>query len=377
MNLTKSQKKQHLKNFIVYSINKFNKIPSFYYLERVIGRRPNLIINELIQSKVIILTKKQEYLKTFRNKTTGNLICETTQREFKTKLVIDDIRDNFYYQKLKNLKAKPERKCKVVDMILSSVAETLQKTTIDGSPVSTDVIFKKGRFYSEYTNFEKSKRNRLKIDGEETSSIDIKSSVLQLMVKSGQFDDEKLLNDLNSEDFWSDMATRMGVSRRKLKKDFIKNIFGKQTKPKYYREYKSFFSKIFNIRSRHGYKMVYQLYQSLELDLMSEIYKTMILNKKDFLPMHDCIIVKNSDVKFVEELFKSYDINVDKEMKAETDQKQTITPSFKDRVMEIENNRKEMAIQKEENRVKAFSKIGDIINRPMNIKLDEDGRIIN
>jgi hypothetical protein len=110
---------------------------------------------------------------------------------------------------------------------------------------------------------------------------------------------------------------------------------------------------------------------------MSEIYKTMILNKKDFLPMHDCIIVKNSDVKFVEELFKSYDINVDKEMKAETDQKQTITPSFKDRVMEIENNRKEMAIQKEENRVKAFSKIGDIINRPMNIKLDEDGRIIN
>lgn len=375
MNLTKTEKKQHLIDFIVYSISNFNKIPSYYYLERILGRRPEQKIDELIQSGEIELTiQKKVY--SFKNELTGDKITCSRKREYKTKLVVEDIKNNFYYNKLKNMDKNPNKKCKIVDMLLNTIAETLQKTTIDGSPVSTDVIFKKGRFYSEYTNFEKSKRNRLKIDGEETSSIDIKSSVLQLMVKSGQFNDDKLLNDLNSEDFWSDMATRMGISREELKEDFIKNIFGNYTEAKYYREYKSFFSKIFNIRSGFGYKMVFNIYQELEWSLMSKIYETMMINGKNFLPMHDCIIVKNSDVKFVEELFNSYNVNVKNETIAETNQKEEILSNFKDKVNELNNIKREMANEQYQNRIKTNNRLEELLSTKPNIGIDENGRII-
>jgi hypothetical protein len=63
-----------------------------------------------------------------------------------------------------------------------------------------------------------------------------------------------------------------------------------------------FFKSLRGFKYKNGYKFVHYIYQICETRLMDEIYKSLALNKIDFLPMHDSLIFKLSDYGVVTDM---------------------------------------------------------------------------
>ena len=128
------------------------------------------------------------------------------------------ISENRYITNLYNkIKTKPE-----YEYLTSVIKDTLSRTTLDGEQIGTDIKYNKGRYYAPYTIMSKSNRKRLLIDGEKTSSYDIKSSIIQLLSKNSI---EGIIPMTLTEDFYKDMKEEYNLSKREV----LKQVFCHQS----------------------------------------------------------------------------------------------------------------------------------------------------
>lgn len=309
--MTIKERNNHKVSFILHSIKKQGKLPSYHTLRTVLGRF-EFIIKDLIDNNVISIVRESKPYESI-NKITGNTIKFHTKRIYK----IEDktfkylpIESNIYTKKFVEVRSKLNKQDKLTNILLKDIENTLSKTTLNGENINTDVKYKKNRFYSNYTQFSKEDRLKLKIENESVKSIDIKASTIQLLIKSGTVDDNQLLKESQRPTFWEDISKEFDMNKDKFKKRFISFINGDYFDKKLYFRFETFFSKIQSLKKELGYKQVSRIYTELEKDLMFEVYEDCILNKIPFIPMHDEVIVKKSNANHILSLFKNYNVDV-------------------------------------------------------------------
>jgi hypothetical protein len=221
-----------------------------------------------------------------------------------------NIEDNSYYKRFVDKVKNNKNFNKYQDIldILDNVTNTLSSSTIDGESISTEIKYKKGRFYSNYTSFSKEKRQNIKIDNTSTISFDIKSSVIQLLTKNiiaGIEGQQELIDIINNGgDVYEFFAKKVGKTRDEVKKDVIKQIFMHPSQMSADYLNIEFFKSVQKFKYDNGYKTIYKIYSFLERKLMIDIYNSMIMNNIKFLPMHDAIIVKSTDKEKVNSIIK-------------------------------------------------------------------------
>jgi hypothetical protein len=352
-----SVKKQHKIGFILSSIKKYNTLPSYNTLRTVLGRFED-IVKELIDNGIIIVVKESMPFESLD--IDGKKISLYTKRIYKiTNPNYEFITSekNIYNQKLIQRIGKIKKFDKITDMIINDIQNTLSTTTLNGENIDNFVSYKKGRLYSSYTNLSKSDRLALKIDGESVISIDIKSSTIQLLLKSGVINDDNLLKAIQNPTFWEDMANEFGMDKGKFKKRFLSFVNGNFFDKDLYFRFKPFFGKLLSLKSQYGYKFVNKIYMSLEKNLMFGIYQECVLNKIKFLPMHDEVIVKKGDFKFVMNLFNNRGINVTVEQSETPAESIKNNNPYMDMEKQNKNVRREMVTKKMEKRKSSMGRL--------------------
>ena len=202
--------------------------------------------------------------------------------------------DNRYIQSL--LKKLDKRKGEF-GWFLENIKDTLSRTTYEGKEVSTDVKYTKGRYYTDYTSLPKEQRMKLKIDGKKTTSLDIKSAVIQILSKNYV---EGITPMVMTDTLYKDIEKETGLD----KEGILKSIFcHPKQQPKELDIY-PFFSSVKNFKYNNGYKFIHYVYQWLETRTMNSIYELLCMNGIDVLPMHDSIIIKEEDTERVMEFIK-------------------------------------------------------------------------
>jgi len=239
----------------------------------------------------------------------GSRIVLRTKAKYATKSKVTNINDNPYYQKLMLLLENNKVSSKD-SLIISQIKKTIAVSTIDGKAIDMEYFKKKThRYYSDYVGLPKETRKKIKIDGKKTISIDLKSSVIQLLSKSklnGSFDNQLYFDYLYNPDFWLFQSKKLGLTREETKELWVSSIFGFKQDSRLETLYPIFFQNIKNIKIKFGYKFVSKIYFALEEEIMTEIMTELAINNKYFLPVHDCIIVQENEYGFVSDIFKNY-----------------------------------------------------------------------
>jgi len=214
-----------------------------------------------------------------------------------------DVLENRYINSLyRKIKTKEE-----YQWLSKQIEETLSRTTLDGESIGTDIKYKKGRYYGPHSTMPKETRKRLEIDGEETKSYDIRHSIFQLLSKNTI---EGIMPMWTDKDFYRKMYKDFGLTKEEL----LKQVFCHQSQQTKSLDTIPFFSSLRDFKINNGYKMVHYIYQLCETKLMTDIYQMLRMNKIDFLPMHDSVIFKKSDLGRVLEIV---DMTTDIQFKVE------------------------------------------------------------
>lgn len=292
-----------------YSISaRTGYLPSYRTMQKIFGKHHEVIQQLLIDNKIISISKDAYFTMTDR---LGVKSISKIKRRIKYELNTDDIDEstNVYYQKFLDLKNNNLILNKKDLMIINHIEDTISRSTIDGKPLPFNFLKKKkNRIYSNYSCLPKETRTNIHIDNKPTVSLDLTSASLQILSQTnfGYGLDHKLYFDfINSDDFYTDQANKLGLTRDEVKILWNKSIFGEwfSTDKRLIEQYPEFFNILRRYKRKNGYSQLSSLYFKLEYDIMSEIMSISALNKKDYLPLHDCLIVKEEDVSYISKLF--------------------------------------------------------------------------
>jgi len=297
-------KQQQKEEFIQWniSINK-GKLFSYSTLNKVLNKFES-IRDQMIEDNKISLIRRNSF-KIIKN---GDSLLKTQFKAiYHTNIKIKDIKYNPYYLKLNKLMELGKLRSDDT-LIIKSIKKTLELSTINNQPIETKYLKYKGnRLYYDVTNLPKEERKKIKIDGNKTISFDLSASQLQLLgtMDFGYGYDHRLFFFINSsKDIWGDISKKMGISREKTKEMFIKSINGKFVYPEIRQIFPQFFFNLDCFKKELGYKAVSELYFQIEKDIMSNIMSELTLNKINYLPIHDCLIVEEKNYEIVSNLFK-------------------------------------------------------------------------
>jgi len=301
-------KQQQKEEFIQWniSINK-GKLFSYSTLNKVLNKFES-IRDQMIEDNKISLIRRNSF-KIIKN---GDSLLKTQFKAiYHTNIKIKDIKYNPYYLKLNKLMELGKLRSDDT-LIIKSIKKTLELSTINDQPIETKYLKYKGnRLYYDVTNLPKEERKKIKIDGNKTISFDLSASQLQLLgtMDFGYGYDHRLFFFINSsKDIWGDISKKMGISREKTKEMFIKSINGKFVYPEIRQIFPQFFFNLDCFKKELGYKAVSELYFQIEKDIMSNIMSELTLNKINYLPIHDCLIVEEKNYSFVSSLFQTQNL---------------------------------------------------------------------
>ena len=216
------------------------------------------------------------------------------------------IQENRYLNSLYNkIKTKEE-----YQWLTEVIEDTLSRTTLDGESIGTDIKYKRGRYYGPYSQMSKNDRRRLKIGGEKTKSLDIKFSIFQLLSKN-KIEGISRNYDIDLyDDFYGAMKNDFGLDKEEL----LKQVFCHQRQQLRDMDISNFWYSLRTFKEKYGYKMVHYIYQLCETKLMTDIYQMLRMNSIEFLPMHDSVIFKESDL---DRVLQIVDMTTDIQFKVE------------------------------------------------------------
>lgn len=234
------------------------------------------------------------YIKKLRESNTISIKFEdgtskyvSTTNVFSNTKEIKKVKENKYIDSLyKKIKVKEE-----YQWLTEKIEDTLSRTTLDGKQIGTEIQFNKGRYYGPHSIMSKEIRKRLRIDNEETHSLDIRFSIFQLLSKNNIEGIKPISNITLNNDFYKRMERDFGLDKEEL----LKQVFCHQSQQVKELDIVPFFSSLRDFKIKYGYKFVHYVYQLCETKLMTEIYQLLRMNSIDFLPMHDSVIFKVKD----------------------------------------------------------------------------------
>ena len=300
----KNQKKRKDKEAFINWVIQENdgKLFSYNTMSKVLGRYEN-IKEDMIKEGTILRKRMNGFNKVVYGDTVITIFYKSI---YSSNSKLGDFSNNPYLRKLKVL-FKDKKLNKKESLIISSIIETMSKTTLEGAPLPLTYIKKKGdRIYYDVTNLKKEERKKIKIDGNKTIGIDLSAAQLQLLSKTNfgfGYDNHLFFLSTNSQDIWGDISKKMGISRDKTKEMFITSINGRYHHPEVVKLFPTFFHNLYKYKKEHGYKAISQLYFKLENLVMEEIMLNLALNNINFLPIHDCLIIEEKNYSFVSSLF--------------------------------------------------------------------------
>lgn len=216
----------------------------------------------------------------------------STPNKYSSIRTIRNIEENRY---IKSLWKKLDSRKDEYQWLLDSMSETLSKTTLDGESIGTDIKYKKGRYYGPHTNIKKEERKNLRIDGKRTLSYDIMSSVFQLL----SINKIEGIEPITFEEL-DDIKLKLQITKCELIKQIFCNPYLQDVRLDKW----PFFKSLKSFKYDNGHKMVYYLYQKCETTLMNNIYETLTLNKISYLPLHDCVIIKETDYGVMSDIIR-------------------------------------------------------------------------
>lgn len=287
-----------------------NYLPSYRILRLVLGSKYSQILQHLIDHQIISVSDDRYFFYTNRyGEKKGTRLKRKVKYLLPTQNI--DITTNSYHRKLQELYQANRITDKKDLLIINAIQSTLERSTLNGQKLDLNYLKKiKDRLYSDYSTLGSETRSQILIDNQKTISIDLTATVLQLLSQTnfGYGFDQKLYFDfMQSTDFWSDQAIILKIPRQEVKELWSKVLFGDWycIDTRLTSQYPLFFNNVKKFKNKFGYKEMSRFFFHLEWVEMSDIMMNLAINKIDFLPIHDCLIVKVSDCELVSNLFEN------------------------------------------------------------------------
>lgn len=304
--MTIQQRNQKKEEFISWLLESNLKFFSYPVMRSVLGRWEEFKEDLINTNKITKITPELRIKNEFRGKVIYSVLA--SKYKYNGEKTVN-IEENPYYIKLNSDKVRKRISGKDL-AILDHINKTLSRTTVNGELITNNYLtISKSRIYSDFVQFKKETRKDIKIDNQKTISFDLRSSVIQLFSQTnlgGMGYDHKLFFDFkNNPDFWLFISKKMNKTRDEVKDLFMTALFGNYVPKEIFSLYPVFFFNLSVLKKKFGYLEASNLYFKLEKNVMGELMETLMLNRIDFLPVHDCLIVKESDYGFVREVFES------------------------------------------------------------------------